>query len=205
METVELKNKIIHFWQWFVKHEKQFRIITDPEAAKELLDNQVLQFGVFSWEIGKGDNKPHSFTISPNGNAKMLRRSEAIIGEAPELPYWEFFAAKPAQDWNFNFEMFDSSMLLRSIDATEWKYIIRMKGQQKLAILIYAENIDFLDEDEQITAAEFAMNQIIGEMDKIYFVDSISFIHFIDENDKLDLKLMTEFKSEFEKLTNEWL
>ena len=79
MESILLKNKIDHFWEWFVKHEKQFRKISNPVATRELLNNQVLQFGVFSWEIGKGQGKPHTFTISPNGDAKMLRRSKASL------------------------------------------------------------------------------------------------------------------------------
>ena len=205
MDSFLLKNKINHFWEWFVKHEKQFREISDPAATRELLDNQVLQFGVFSWEIGKGKDKPHTFTISPNGDEKMLSRSEAIIGEAPELPHWSFFPAKPAREWDFTFEMFDSFMLQQTIDAAEWEFIFRMTLDRKLKVFIYAENIDFLDADDKLSAADFVLNQIIGEMDKIYYVDSVSFIEVLDENQEEDLKLMTAFKFEFEKLLDELL
>ena len=200
MNSILLKNKINHFWQWFIKHEKQFRKISDPVATRELLDNQVLQFGVFSWEIGKGQGKPHSFTISPNGNAKMLRRSEAIIGEAPELPDWDFFAAKPPQDWNFTFEMYDSFMLKQTVDAAEWEFIFELTDDRKLEVFFYAENIDFLDADDKRSAADFVLNQIIGEMDKIYFIESVSFIEILDENQEEDLKLLRDFKFEFEKI-----
>ena len=205
MESILLKDKIYYFWQWFVKHEKQFRKISDPVATRELLDNQVLQFGIFSWEIGKGQGKPHSFTISPNGNAKMLRRSEAIIGEAPELPDWDFFAAKPAQEWDFTFKMFDSFMLQQTIDAAEWEFIFQMTNDRKLEVFFYAENIDFLDADDKRSAADFVLNQIIGEMDKIYFIDSVSFIEILDEYQEADLKLLTELKYDFEKLLDELL
>jgi len=203
MDSYLLKNKIDHFWQWFVKHEKQFRKISDPVATRELLDNQVLQFGIFSWEIGEGQRKPHSFTISPNGDPKMLRRSEAIVGEAPDLPDWEFFAAKPAEDWDFIFKMFDSTMLQQTINAAEWKYILRMEDDRKLNVLLYAENIDFLEEDDKVSAADFVLNQTIGEMDKIYYIDAVSFIEVLDENQKEDLKSLTAFKVEFEKLIEE--
>lgn len=205
MDYIILKNKINHFWEWFVKHEKQFREISDPVATRELLDNQVLQFGVFSWEIGAGQDKPHSFTISPNGSAKMLSRSEAIIGEAPDLPHWNFFAAKPAQEWSFIFKMYDSFMLQQDIDAGEWKFIFRMTPDRKLRVLIYAKNIDFLDEDDRGSAANFVLNQIIGEIDKIYYIDSVSFIDILDEIQEEDLKLLTELKFEFEKLRDEIL
>ena len=202
MEPRALKNKIDYFWEWFVKHERQFREISDPVATRELLDNQVLQFGIFSWEIGEGRSKPHSFTISPNGDPKMLRRSEAIVGEAPELPEWEFFAAKPAEDWDFIFKMFDSTMLQQTINASEWKYLIEIEEEQKLKILFYTENIDFLDADDKLSAADFVLNQTIGEMDKIYYIDGVSFIDFLEKDQEEDFKSMAVFKLEFEKLVD---
>ena len=202
MDSSILKNKIDYFWEWFVKHERQFREISDPVATRELLDNQVLQFGIFSWEIGEGRSKPHSFTISPNGDPKMLRRSEAIVGEAPELPEWEFFAAKPAEDWDFIFKMFDSTMLQQTINASEWKYLIEIEAEQKLKILFYTENIDFLDADDKLSAADFVLNQTIGEMEKIYYIDGVSFIDFLEKDQEEDFKSMAVFKLEFEKLVD---
>ena len=202
MEPRALKNKIDYFWEWFVKHERQFREISDPVATRELLDNQVLQFGIFSWEIGEGRSKPHSFTISPNGDPKMLRRSEAIVGEAPELPEWEFFAAKPAENWDYIFKMFDSTMLQQTINASEWKYLIEIEEEQKLKILFYTENIDFLDADDKLSAADFVLNQTIGEMDKIYYIDGVSFIDFLEKDQEEDFKSMAVFKLEFEKLVD---
>ena len=205
MDTKIFKEKINFFWEWFVEHEEKFRIIADPHAVREMIDNQVLQFGIFSWEIGIGNTKPHTFTISPNGNPKMLRRSEAIIGEAPEMPLWEFYPARPAKDWNFIFEMFDSFMVKRAIDSSNWEYILRMTPQQKLRILIFADNIDFLDQEDKIVAADLVMNNIIGEMDKIYYVDSIDFVPYFDESSEGDLKLLPSLKFEFERIVNELL
>ena len=136
----------------------------------------------------------------------MLRRSEAIVGEAPELPEWEFFAAKPAENWDYIFKMFDSTMLQQTINASEWKYLIEIEEEQKLKILFYTENIDFLDADDKLSAADFVLNQTIGEMDKIYYIDEVSFIHVLDENQREDLKPLKTFKFEFEKLVDRfWL
>ncbi|MEM6967460.1 MAG: hypothetical protein AAF573_22040 [Bacteroidota bacterium] len=202
MDKQLFKTKIEDFWEWFVVHEEKFRIIRDPNVVREMLNNQVLQFGVFSWEIGKGRSKPHTFTISPNGNPKMLRRSEAIMGEAPDLSHWEFYPAKPPQDWDFTFEMFDSFMVKRKIDAFEWKYLLRMTPDMKLRILLYAENIDFLDEDDKKVAAALVINNIIGEMDKIYYVDSVQFIDFVEEPMEQDIQSLTALKSEFDEIVN---
>jgi len=64
--------KVKQFWDWFIDNEYQFRAITDTKTVVELLNNQVLEFGMFAWEIGIGVEKPHSFTISPNGDKKRL-------------------------------------------------------------------------------------------------------------------------------------
>ena len=101
--------------------------------------------------------------------------------------------------------MFDSFMLQQTIDATEWEYIFRITNDRKLSVLMYAENIDFLDLDDKLSAADFVLNQIIGEMDRIYFIDSVSFIEVLDDKQEEDLKLLTEFKFEFEKLLDEFL
>lgn len=200
MDSKELRYKIDEFWNWFVEHEEKFRIIRDPHAAREMLDNQILQFGIFSWEIGKGKNKPHTLTISPNGNAEMLRRSQAIIGEAPEMKFWEFFAAKPPRDWDYILEMYDSYMVKQRIDSSSWEYLFRMTPDFKIRILLYAENIDFLDDDDKMSAADFVINSVIGEADKIDYVDSIEFLSFVSENQEEDIKSILEMGIEFDKI-----
>ena len=196
------QEKIEHFWKWFMEHEEKFRIVTHPNLVREMLDNQVLQFGVFYWEIGEGLEKPHTFTISPNGNEKMLQRSEAIMELAPDLPLWEFYAAKPARDWDFTFEMFDSFMVKRKIDAADWEYIIRMTPERKIRLLLYAENVDFLDMEDKLVAAHLVINNIIGEADKINYVDSVSFIPFVDEHQEADIQMMPQLKFEFDKIVD---
>ena len=188
MTSVQFKNKINDFWNWFAEHEERFRIIQDPHAVREMLDNQILQFGAFAWEIGEGKGKPHTLTISPNGNSKLLRLSQAIIGEAPDSNYWEFFAAKPVRDWDFIMEMYDAFMVKQTVDTAEWEYLFRMTPEFKLRILLYAENIDSFDEDDKKSASDFVVDSIIGEADRIDFVDSIEFISFVDETQEEDIK-----------------
>ena len=200
MTSVQFKNKINDFWNWFAEHEEKFRIIQDPHAVREMLDNQILQFGAFAWEIGEGKDKPHTLTISPNGNSKLLRRSQAIIGEAPDSKYWEFFAAKPPRDWDFIMEMYDAFMVKQTVDTAEWEYLFRMTPEFKLRILLYAENIDSFDEDDKKSASDFVVDSIIGEADRIDFVDSIEFISFVDETQEDDIKSLLEMKVEFENL-----
>ena len=44
------------------------------------------------------------------------------------------------------------------------------------------------------------INSIIGEADKIDYVDSIEFISFVDETQEDDIKSLVEMKFEFENL-----
>ena len=70
----------------------------------------------------------------------------------------------------------------------------------KIRILIYAENIDFLDEDDKRSASDFVVNSIIGEADKIDYIDSIEFISFVNETQDDDIKSIVEMRFEFEQL-----
>lgn len=194
------KEKIKNFWDWFEAQEEKFRKITDARLVREMLDNQVLQFGGFYWEIGEGREKPHSFTISPNGNAELLQRSLAIMEDAPESPHWEFYGAKPPRDWDFTFEMYDSFVVKRKIDAAEWEYIMRMTPDRKIKLLLYSENIDFLDMDEKLAAANLVVNNIIGEAAKINHIESVTFIPFVDEHQEVDIQMMPQLGFEFSRI-----
>ena len=198
-----LREKIDNFWKWFVEHEEKFRIITDPRNVREMLDNQILQFGPFYWEIGEGKNKPHTFIISPNGDRKLLDISLDIMDEAPDLPLWDFYGAKPSIDWDYTFEMYDNFVVKQKIDASDWEYIIRMTPERKIKLLIYAENIDFLDDEDKIVAANLVINNIIGEEDKIIYIESISFIPLVNEHQENDIQMMPQFGFEFDKIMDE--
>ena len=100
-----------------------------------MLDNQVLQFGVFSWEIRKTENSKHSFIISPNGKEKLLQLSEAIMGEAPPLIDWEFYPAKPAIDWNFVIEVYDNFFVKQTVNTSNWKYQLTSQNEDQIRFI----------------------------------------------------------------------
>jgi len=200
MNKAQLKSQIQVFWQWFVTHEKKFRIIEDPHAVREMLNNQVLLFGALSWEIGKGAVHPHRFTISPNGNEKMLWITEAIIGEAPRLDQWDFHPAKPAIDWDFIIEVYDDFLRKQTVNTSEWSYLLRMTPDKKLRLLLYAEDFNFVDEEDKMMAANLVVNNCIGEANKIYFVESIVFMDHLTDYELEALRLLPNLKAEFEEL-----
>jgi len=157
--------KVKQFWDWFIDNEYQFREVTDTKTVVELLNNQVLEFGVFAWELGVGVEKPHSFTISPNGDKKRLFLSRQIFKQAPALQHWEFNYCRPVRkDWDLTFEVEDN---------------------QKIAILLKATNIVTIDFDDLPSIADLVVNNMLGEERRINDVHSIRFIDdFLPEDEK---------------------
>lgn len=98
---------------------------------------------------------------------------------------------------------YDNFVVKQKIDASDWEYIIRMTPERKIKLLIYAENVDFLDDEDKIVAANLVVNNIIGEEDKIIYIESISFIPFVDEHQENDIQMMPQFGFEFDKILDE--
>ena len=178
--------KVKQFWDWFIDNEYQFREVTDTKTVVELLNNQVLEFGVFAWEIGVGKRKPHSFTISPNGDKKRLFLSRQIFKQAPELQHWEFNYCRPIKrDWDFTFEVFNSMMIKQVYDASKWEFVLVEEDKQKISILIRATNIVTIDFDDLPSIGDMVVNNLLGEERRINDVHSIQFIdEFLPEDEK---------------------
>jgi len=179
---IEIENKIKDLWQWFVANEDMIRSCIENESSEnqdyiiENLDNLVLNFGMFTWEVDKGINKPLSFTISPNGDHELLKISKKIIREAPQLDAWEINASKPAKIWERQFAVYDEVMNAHDIDATDWNYVTSQLENNKLDIIIEACNIGHLDNDTSLTAANLVVINEIGEEAKIRVVNKISIV-----------------------------
>ncbi len=178
--------KVKQFWDWFIDNEYQFREVTDTKTVVELLNNQVLEFGMFAWEIGVGKRKPHSFTISPNGDKKRLFLSRQIFKQAPDLQHWEFNYCRPIKrDWDFTFEVFNSMMIKQVYDASRWEFVLVEEDKQKITILIKATNIVTIDFDDLPSIGDMVINNILGEERRINDVHSIQFIdEFLPEDEK---------------------
>ena len=190
--------KVKQFWDWFIDNEYQFREVTDTKTVVELLNNQVLEFGMFAWEIGVGIEKPHSFTISPNGDKKRLFLSRQIFKQAPELHHWEFNYCRPVRkDWDLTFEVFNSSMIKQVYDASKWEFVLEEEENQKIAILLKATNIVTIDFDDLPSIADLVVNNMLGEERRINDVHSIRFIDdFLPEDEKWIFPLV-DLREEF--------
>lgn len=172
--------KIENLWRWFVANEKQIIDSFQNESLTnyivENLDNLILDFGMFTWEIGPGKVKPWFLTISPNGDRDLIRVSQKIIEHAPNLDDWEFNYCKPAKDWDRRFIIYDSNMNEQNIDASNWKYVMLRNEDGMIDLILEAMNITHLDHDTARTAADIIVTSEIGEETKIQKILSVDIV-----------------------------
>jgi len=172
--------KIENLWRWFVANENQIIDSFQNESLAnhivENLDNLILDFGMFTWEIGPGKVKPWFLTISPNGDRDLIRVSQKIIEHAPNLDDWEFNYCKPAKDWDRKFIIYDSNMNEQNIDASNWKYVMLRNEDGMIDLILEAMNITHLDHDTARTAADIIVTSEIGEETKIQKILSVDIV-----------------------------
>lgn len=172
--------KIENLWRWFVANEKQIIDSFQNESLAnhivENLDNLILDFGMFTWEIGPGKVKPWFLTISPNGDRDLIRVSQKIIEHAPNLDDWEFNYCKPAKDWDRRFIIYDSNMNEQNIDASNWKYVMLRNEDGMIDLILEAKNITHWDHDTARTAADIIVTSEIGEETKIQKILSVDIV-----------------------------
>ena len=186
--TQALTDKIEHFWKWFTQMEGPIRsFFTEEEPVnKELIvesmNNRVLDFGMFTWEIGPGQDRPYYFLISPNGDKERLALSRQIIHHAPELPGWEFYPARPLRAVELSFSMYDSMFRACEVDAHTWEFALEGDTKEGIEVIIKASDLNHLDEDTQFEAADRVVMGLLGEE---VFIDQVE-----------DLVLVSDFSPE---------
>jgi hypothetical protein len=195
-----LQSKISQFWTWFQQNEQHYRELTDVQAAKEAMDNHILDFGLFSWEIGEGTSRPHYFVISPNGDAGRLELSRRIIEAAPYLRDWEFYYCRPPKNWDFKFEMYDRYLLKQQFDASNWEFALVERPENQIEIIIKTDNLETLDMDDELDAGDFAITQILGEELVIEYLEAFEMVTEFRPEHPTETYKMPQLKHQFEKM-----
>ena len=194
MHPDKQQKKIESFWDWFLNMENQFKgyFDDDPLINKEFLiesmNNRVLDFGLFSWQMGQGKERPYYFTISPNGNQQRMELSKSIINTAPRLDDWELYFAKQAKDWDFKLLLYDNFMRECQIDVGLWQFSLMNKPGNKVDIYLKLNGTENIDIDTRLTAIDLAITNIIGEERKIMEVHKIE---ILEENTGIENNNLT--------------
>lgn len=200
------KEKIEEFWDWFANNENHIKeVLTDDyhggrRSLVKNMDNQILQFGMFTWEMGPQGDKTYYLIISPNGNEELLETSREIINLSPEFDDWEFHYARPAKEWDLRFAVFDDFMEEHKIDASDWKFFLEKSKAKRVNIIVEASNLKHLDEETKLTAGNLVVTSLLGEVLKIKFIDKIQMVSELEGLQKKSRKSIFELYGLRDKL-----
>lgn len=170
------QSEVKAFWAWFVNHASEFGDTFENAALLENLDEFVTALGDFSWEVGPGHSKPNAFTLSPAGQRDLLGVAQAIVDAAPDIPGWEFHAAKQAKPWEPHFQMHDAHGKPLDVDATDWRSVLLQYADGVREVLVEAPNLSSLPEDYRRWAAEIALDCLLGERCRLEAIDIITVV-----------------------------
>lgn len=208
MDFYQENDPITAFWKWFHQNHNLIKEVLDAEdthpakfSIVNALDNHILGFGKFKWLVEYGEQKDLSFIISPNGDEKLLEISKKVIEAAPHhLDTWEFHPAKPAKNWNLQFNIYDDQMYIQQIDATDWRFVLMPQRGGKTAIIVEAPNIAHLKQGVQKNATNMLLNNLIGEEIKILKVADFLIIKELSQNHQDQSHPIQNIYEEFSKM-----
>jgi len=172
-------SKIHAFWEWFMENEGVIRKffeaeeLVNKELLVEMINNRVLDFGLFTWEVGPGVDKPYYLLISPNGDKDLLGLSRSVVHAAPDLPQWEFYPAKPPREEPLTFKLYDSFMRVCEVDASAWEFSLMEAETEGIELVIKSPSMDHLDEETQFETADKVVVNLIGEAWAIEYIEDL--------------------------------
>lgn len=174
-----MEKKYKQFWDWFVQDRTRFERHEISDQSVELIDQKINTLGNFAWEIGPGQLKSFSLTISPGGDCTLLPVTKKIISYAPSLNNWEFHYAKPIKEWEHYFNVTISGKKI-GVDISNWEYILfkSAKGTYDIQITLTDLPPAILAEKNEVLYGiiEMVLDSIIGEEKRLERINEIEFV-----------------------------
>ena len=181
------EENILDFWRWFIKNESRIQkcILTKDSKEQEKivhsLNEFVLGFGAFFWDIGQNEEDQWFFTISPNLNSDLLQTSKSVIALAPNHLNWFFYSSKQTKTWDYRLEVYDELLDIFTVDTSKWYYNAFEEEDGSIELIFeigplakkHSEAIE-----NAITA--FIINEL-GEEILISEISNIDFFELFDE------------------------
>ena len=183
-----------NFWDWFKQNANHLHSDRYDTTLLKELDQTISNWGL-GWEIGPGLTKENSLTISPNGDAKLLAKASEIIDSAPKFDNWEFYFYKqPKENWD------KTNFGNAKIDASDWTYVLLKYPDDKIEILIKADNIKHLDTSTKELAVDLVLTNLLGEKRKM---EELNFVAIVDEHEnKNGITQLKYLPAHLDKTTN---
>jgi hypothetical protein len=167
---------ILHFWRWFVDNKDKLESDSYDSAILQQLDKTISNWDL-NWEIGPGQSKENSLTISPKSDPALLLLTEQIISKAPTLDKWQFYSTKqPKENWH----LLELNQQNISVNASEWEYVLLKYKDGKIEVLIKANNLLQYDKDTKELIVELILINLLGEK---MFMERVDYFDIVDEFD----------------------
>lgn len=180
------EENILDFWRWFVKNELRIKDciskqdLIEQEKIVKSLNEYILAFGAFSWDVGQDDNDEWFLTISPNLDQELLKISQVIIALAPPHLEWRFHSAKPSKKWDYQLEVYDELMDVFKVDSSKWNFVAL--EEEDGSIELNFELFELSNRHEE--AIENAITAfIINELGEEFLTTQISNIELFNQFD----------------------
>ncbi|HEX2846093.1 MAG TPA: hypothetical protein VHN59_06065 [Chitinophagaceae bacterium] len=171
--------KYQQFWDWFVQNRTLFAGTEITDQSIELIDQRINILGEFAWEIGPGQLKTTSLTISPGGDRDLLPTTKEIISYAPTLPDWEFHYAKPVKEWENYFNVMVNDQKI-GINISKWEYTLSRYDTNiyDIRIKLVDVPVTILAEKDQALygIVEMVLESIIGEEKRLERINEIEIV-----------------------------
>ena len=157
--------KIHGFWAWFSGIAAPLASDIENPSLLERLDKWILELDSrLSWEIGPGSSEPLRLVISPNVDLNMLPTARKIVSAAPVLDGWEFYSARRPKNWDYKLLMERSEGGNPvQLDASDWGFVLLQYPEGARELLLRANNLPTLNDDERWQAAAMTLESILDE------------------------------------------
>ena len=171
MYKLELNDRIDSFWEWFSLNQGILEAVVSGNHHEKTdyviqnLDQHILGMGKIKWEVENPNTDIFVFTLSPNSDRELLEITRCIIQGAPQSPNWTFHYAKQANH-QFTLQIYDAEMDIREVNSKNWEVVLNPAGDDKFELYLLAD-MDYLDEDTEMIAADLMLTNILGEEKKI--------------------------------------
>ena len=170
---------ILDFWRWFLENKDKLESDSYDPTTLHQLDKTISNWDL-NWEIGPGQSKENSLTISPKGSYVLLPLTEQIISKAPALDKWQFFSTKqPKTNWHL-LELYQDNI---SVNASEWKYVLLKYEDEKIEVLIKADNLLKYDKETKELIVEIVLMNLLGER---MFMERVDYFDVVNDFDSED-------------------
>jgi len=171
--------EILNFWEWFVVNKDKLESDCYDPPILQQLDKTISSWDL-NWEIGPGQSKENSLTISPKGRPVLLPLTEQIISKAPKLDKWQFYSTKqPKPNWHL-LELNQDNI---SVNASQWKYVLLKYDDEKIEVLLKADDLLKYDKGTKELIVEIVLMNLLGER---MFMERVDYFDVVDKFDSED-------------------